>query len=133
MFTVPLKQGEQDALFDPNTVVLSEDSAIRFFGDENPIGQALIIESESGVPRSFTVGAVTDRFPIASVTNFSILMAFDQFEAMSAPNEAMPEPDFYSRNVRATFLQLNNASDKAVLEPLLMAYADVHTENLTGC
>ena len=130
MFTVPLQHGEEDVLLNPNTVVLSADAAVKYFGDDNPVGQALTIESEAGEPRSYTVGAVAAPFPIESVANFSVLMAYDQFEHVIVPNPNMQEPDFWSRNVRATFVQLHSAKDKEALESLLMAYTDVHSENL---
>ena len=39
MFTFPLKWGTSGSLNDVNSIILNEEMAIKYFGDENPIGQ----------------------------------------------------------------------------------------------
>ena len=46
MFTYSLLKGSPDhALRDPNTVALSESAAMRYFGDQDPMGKMLKIEN----------------------------------------------------------------------------------------
>ncbi len=44
MFTFPLVSGDRaTALMDPNSVVITEDMALKYFGRENPLGKTLVL------------------------------------------------------------------------------------------
>ena len=47
-FSFPLKTGDKKALNKPNVVFLSETSANKYFGNENPIGQVLMLDNQFG-------------------------------------------------------------------------------------
>ena len=44
MFTFPLKWGSAASLKDVNSIILNEDMAVKYFGEENPIGQMLLVK-----------------------------------------------------------------------------------------
>ena len=61
VFTMPLLRGDPDhALEAPNTVVISEDIASRYFGDEDPIGKIMV--ADNGF-LSLTVTGVMENIP----------------------------------------------------------------------
>lgn len=60
----------QTALNQPNTVVISSEQAIKYFGQLNVIGKTLTAESNSGSKRDFMVTGVLDKIPLNSITNF---------------------------------------------------------------
>ena len=44
MLTFPLKYGDKKALTDLNALILSENAAIKYFGDADPIGQPITLK-----------------------------------------------------------------------------------------
>ncbi|MEJ0033473.1 MAG: ABC transporter permease [Bacteroidota bacterium] len=44
MFTFPLKWGTASPLNDINSIVISKSASEKYFGDENPIGQTLLVK-----------------------------------------------------------------------------------------
>ena len=62
LFTIPLVQGPTDCLNQPNTVAISEGTADRYFGKENPIGEILTINNTE----KYTVTAIFRDIPANS-------------------------------------------------------------------
>ena len=68
LFTIPLVQGAASCLDQPNTVAISEQSAKKYFGNENPVGKTLKVNSTE----DYLVTAVYETIPFNShlQTNF---------------------------------------------------------------
>jgi putative ABC transport system permease protein len=71
----------QTALNQPNTMVISSEQAIKYFGKLDVVGKSLTAESNSGSKRNFMITGVLDEIPLNSITNFispklPILMSF---------------------------------------------------------
>jgi putative ABC transport system permease protein len=71
----------QTALNQPNTMVISSEQAIKYFGKLDIVGKSLTAESNSGSKRNFMITGVLDNIPLNSITNFispklPILMSF---------------------------------------------------------
>jgi putative ABC transport system permease protein len=71
----------QTALNQPNTMVISSEQAIKYFGKLDVVGKTLTVESNSGSKRDFMVTGVLGEISTNSVTNFvspktPILMSF---------------------------------------------------------
>jgi putative ABC transport system permease protein len=71
----------QTALNQPNTMVISSEQAIKYFGALDVVGKTLTVESNSGSKRDFMVTGVLGEIPTNSVVNFvspktPILMSF---------------------------------------------------------
>lgn len=60
----------QTALNQPNTVVISSEQAIKYFGKLDVVGKTLTAESNSGSKRDFMITGVLDKIPQNSITNF---------------------------------------------------------------
>ncbi|MEZ0540756.1 ABC transporter permease [Fibrella arboris] len=64
VFTLPLRAGNaKTALAEPNTLVLSQTAALKYFGQENPIGKVLTVKSWN---TAFTVTGVLKDVPANS-------------------------------------------------------------------
>lgn len=73
MFSFTLAKGDTStALKDMYTVVISKAMAEKFFGEEDPIGKALLMDNQD----SFTVSAVLDEIPSNSSVKFDFLISF---------------------------------------------------------
>lgn len=79
MFNYPFKYGSKDALQDKKSIILSAETAVKFFGDKNPLGELILLIDNEGVLRSYTVGAVLQKIPQNSSMRFSGLMHFDTY------------------------------------------------------
>ena len=64
------------ALTEPYTTVLTEETAEKYFGDENPIGKSLSVNNQF----EFTVTAVLRSIPKNSINQFDILVPFDYLQ-----------------------------------------------------
>ena len=59
-----------------NTLVLTESTAKKIFGDENPMGKILVLDNK----KSFKVGAVVRDPPGNSTIQFGMVLPFTSFE-----------------------------------------------------
>jgi len=71
VFTAPAIRGDPDRMLNrPNTLVLTEETAKKYFGDEDPVGKLLKVGQEE---ESFEVTGVVRGFPPNSHFRFNIL------------------------------------------------------------
>jgi len=84
VFTIPFLQGNPStALTQPGTIVLSEDTAHKYFPDENPMGQTLSIRN-----MDFQITGVVENCPLNSHFNFEMIASL-----VSDPLSRDPEWD----------------------------------------
>lgn len=77
MFGYPLAQGDpQHALAEPNRIVLTQESAHKFFGEVNPIGQQLHV-SGGNLTGDFIISGVLDQLPAGTHLDFDYLIPID--------------------------------------------------------
>ena len=75
MFTFPLVAGDPaSALSQPNTLLLTESAAKRYFGDDDPIGKTLEYRSIFYLAGEYTVAGVLKDFPANSHLQADILL-----------------------------------------------------------
>lgn len=73
IFTFPLVKGDPEtALKSANSIVISEEMARKYFGDENPIGKALTLNER----KDYTVTGVMKNIPHHSHLHFNFLILF---------------------------------------------------------
>lgn len=77
VFTFPLIQGNSaTALLEPNSIVITEDVANRYFGQKNPIG--IVLSLDEGF--DFIVTAVAQNVPENSHFHFEFLIPFERIQ-----------------------------------------------------
>lgn len=80
IFSFPILKGSPDqALLNPLSVVITEEIALKYFGDEEPIGKTLKIDAERGESRSFIVTAVIANLPANSHIRFDMLTSMSSY------------------------------------------------------
>jgi putative ABC transport system permease protein len=73
MFSFPLIKGNiKTVLNDPTSIVLTEDVAEKYFGNENPIGKNLLVNTKY----NFTVSGIMRKLPSNTYLNGNILLPF---------------------------------------------------------
>jgi ABC-type antimicrobial peptide transport system permease subunit len=104
MLTFPLKWGTSSSLKDLNSVVLSEDMSIKYFGDENPVGRDLLVKFSETKSKAFKITGVAEKFPVAHTIDFGFLINFE--------NLAVAEPGYdlhdWAKFVNGTLVQLDD-------------------------
>lgn len=106
VFSLPMISGEPaKALNRPNTIVLTETAAAKYFGEENPVGRTL----EMGNERTpYEVTAVIKDLPVNSHFSFDVIASF-----VSNPQHQNP---MWVSNNYFTYLLLDAVADPASLE-----------------
>ena len=107
VFSFPLLYGDRSsALAAPNSVIITEESAKKFFGTSNVVGKLLLIDRDS-VP--FKVTAVLKNFPANSSISFNLMVS----EASILKNDDTKKflANDWTSGAFATFFLLNNSAD----------------------
>ena len=81
-FSFNLERGDKDGvLAAPNTVALSVSAAVKYFGDENPIGKILTVDNKD----DYEVTGVFEDMPNNSHFSFDVLLAMEGLEESKNP------------------------------------------------
>jgi putative ABC transport system permease protein len=126
VFDYHLSQGNaKTALNDPYNIILTKSMARKYFGNQDPIGKALLIYMFDSTGRGalYKIAGVIPDAPKNAHFTFNFLVSFKTFETY-AP-EAAAEWD---KNDYYTYLLLRNKSDIKKIEAQLPAFAKRHTE-----
>ncbi len=118
MFTFPLKWGTASSLRDINSIILSEEMSIKYFGEENPVGRDVLMKFDETTSKAFKVTGVAKTFPDAHTIEFKFLINFENFRTSD------PKYNFHdwSAFVNATLIQVNKPSDLKSIEQSMEKY-----------
>ncbi len=112
VFTFPVVQG-RPSLREPQTLALSESQARKYFGDENPLGQVLVLNNQFG-NTPYTVRAVFKDVPANSDLQFDILLSLQTLAIEANRNgNGWADPNGWDGSITATFLMLKDGVDAA--------------------
>ena len=124
VFNFPLVQGDVTAaLNSPDKVVLSRETARKYFGDQDPMGKTLAININAQ-KKDFWVSGILGDFPDNSSIRFDLLVSFDNVKLifdMSFEDSLVTAPFFHT-----TFLELRDGRSAADLERKLPAFIGRH-------
>ena len=125
-FSYRLKEGDiKTALKEPNTVVLTEVMAKKYFGDENPMGGLLVMGSEN---KTFKVTGIAETPPTNSHFTYNILVS-----AVSSENL---KTGIWLNNFMFTYFKTkpNTSVDQVVAKfvPLVEKYIGPEIEKFMG-
>ena len=80
IFSFPIIKGDlNQALLNPLSIVITEETALKYFGDEEPIGKSLKVAQSGGDSRLFTVTAVTENTPLNSHIRYDMLVSMSSY------------------------------------------------------
>jgi putative ABC transport system permease protein len=102
LFTFPLLEGNRDtALTNPHSIMLTEDMAKKYFGDESSLGKTLLLNNRY----SLLVTGVLKNPPANSSIVFSALLPFEFLKELGA------NPDVWNSNDYLTYVLLDKRTD----------------------
>ncbi|MEM0939357.1 MAG: ABC transporter permease [Bacteroidota bacterium] len=118
MFTFPLKWGLANSLRDVNSIILSEEMSIKYFGNENPIGQEIKIIVGDNNAKVFRIAGVAEEFPEAKIIDFSFLVNIENMKTL------YPLFDFHDwkKLINATFIQVKDPSQLLTIKEKMDRY-----------
>ena len=118
MFSFVLKNGNpEDALAEPNSIVLTTESAKKYFGNENPIGKNLLMDGRFNLK----VAGVLSSEKLNSHIKFDFLISFSTFPSTLPAGYDINDwgwTSFY------TFLKLNNNANEKQAEAKLPEFVE---------
>lgn len=120
VLSYPMQQGEPQSLRDPNTIIIGESVATRYFGLDDPIGRDMLVRVGNGESVAFTVGGVLERMPIHSSFSITMLLPIAQQERMLGSSLTQ-----WTEQADATFLQLRQVRDMESVTAQLQQYVAV--------
>lgn len=120
VFDFNLLQGDKENLLaDPNSIILTQEKAIKYFGEENPIGQTLIMNGN----RNLIVTGVIEKAPLNSTINYDFILPFE------AGRESMSWMGEWDRNSVATYLLMREGADIASITNKIDQLIDKHYDD----
>lgn len=113
IFSFKMISGELTAVLSrPNSIVLTEEAAYKYFGNENPLGKTLSLDNKTDV----VVTGITEDVPENSTINFDFLVS------METARTLYDWEGDWSANNQATFLLLSEGSESSALEEKLSPF-----------
>ncbi len=122
MFSFPFKYGNaESSLRDPYTLVLSEETATKYFGEENPVGRVLEVDQE----HQFTVSGVLEKMPENTILQFEVLLPWSFLQTNHLYEEN------WGNNSIQTYVRLQHGAIDSVVNRKITQVTDKYKENNT--
>jgi len=123
VFSFPLLYGNPNTcLTDKHSMVITEKTALKFFGTTNVIGKRLdVADTPDSLFASFTISAVTKNLPANSSIQFDILIPFSYFQ-----KALFKENEWLNMSYLGTFVVLHPQSD---LKKIEQEFVSIHNAN----
>ena len=117
MFTFPIIAGNKEVMFDDlYNVVISEETAYKFFGDEDPIGKTLEVNSSINL----TVTGVFQSIADNSHLDFEYIVTFEVLKLFGGDLESWGSNSYY------TYIQLEKNADWVEFDAKIEGYLADH-------
>ncbi len=119
IFDYPLLYGDKSVLENKEQIIISKEKALKYFGDEDPLGKRLSVKFSNGKIVSFFVGGVFDEFPKTASFWFHIVAPIDNFFDLKIKDHYT-----WSDYTDATFVELHPGRDTEDLEAAMAPYVE---------
>jgi putative ABC transport system permease protein len=127
MFSLQILQGDKNPLHDPYSIVLTDETAKAFFGNENAIGKVLKLDNETNLK----VTAIVPQQPKNSSFTFDYLIPFQLQESIYTWIKQYHKTNWGNNSWQA-FVQLNNnatekSTDAKIKNVVISHFTDENT------
>jgi cell division protein FtsX len=125
MFSFPLLKGDKDsALAQKNSIILSEATAVKYFGNKNPLGEVMTIYGTLDL----TVTGIIKNIPGNSHLQFNVLMPFELLQNFGFPMENWNN----SNNAIYTYIKLKSNVSQSQFQHQLSDIIHKHSPRSTS-
>jgi putative ABC transport system permease protein len=128
VFTIPLIKGDpKTALENPNSLVLSESMALKYFGDEDPMGKLMKVGSSKD---GYQVTGIMEEVPKNAHLHFDLLASFITLKGISTYYRDGSDYFFgttnFSDNVTHVYMRLAENTDPKEVASRIPGFLDRH-------
>jgi putative ABC transport system permease protein len=121
IFSFPMKQGSREsALENPNTAVISESTAQKYFNEKNPVGQMMVIANQNGKQLCQITGVFQD-VPENTHIKFDFLLSYQTLIQLR-PNASYD----WGWNMFNTYVMLASGTDPGLLQDKFQSFMERH-------
>ncbi|MGB8195025.1 MAG: ABC transporter permease [Chitinophagaceae bacterium] len=124
LFNFPVVSGSNN-IADKNAVLVTETTAKKYFGKQDPIGKSLIFYSGEKYAMPLTVTGVLKDIPVNSTMQFAFITNFENY--LKGDGSKIP-PDDWSWMLDAAFFKIPQASDIPLITKSLNKYLPVQNK-----
>lgn len=124
MLTFPMKWGSSGSLTDINSVIINQDMATKYFGEENPLGKSIQLIFGEDRKKEFAITGIAKKFPEAHAIAFDFLINIENLKVAN-PNY---DPGDWGAIIDATIIQVNKPTDIATIEAGMDKYKTFQNE-----
>jgi len=122
MFTFEFIYGNKEGVLrEPNTMVITEELAVKYFGDADPVGRTIQVNQEM----LFTVSAVIKDPPSNSILDFKVLFPFNYLSLEDRNN------DSWGSNSIITCVKLQESAVDTVVNRKITEVTNIYKEGNT--
>ncbi len=122
MFTFPILQGaKKNTLSDVSSAVITESSAVKLFGHENPIGKTVTVLI-NGKNEPFIIRAISEDGPEQSSISYEIALPFEKNPNYEATKE------LWNAQYHEVYLQLEEQMSAKMFEENSRSFTNLHYE-----
>ncbi len=125
MFTFPLISGDKKDLKDPSKIFFTEQTAIKFFGNADPIGKQISLSNDNGKIFDFIVAGVFENIPLNTSMRFQAFTNADNYRKVIE----LEDNDKWKRFINATFLSIEDEKKLSAITSGLEKYVAIQNEN----
>lgn len=123
MFSFPMTAGNPaSALKEPYTAVLTETTAKKYFGKEDPVGKIIRVQDDFDC---LVTGVVKD-VPSNSDIRFELLLSFETWRQNMIKGGRKPEGSWYGFHNNSTFVSMVPGVTPAMMQGELKTFVDKH-------
>ena len=128
VFTIPLIKGDpKTALENPNSLVLSESMALKYFGDEDPMGKLMKVGSSK---EGYQVTGIMEDVPKNAHLHFDLLASFITLKGIQTYHRDGSDYFFgttnFSDNVTYVYMRLAENTDPKEVASRIPGFLDSH-------
>ncbi len=125
MFSFRLIRGNsKTVLTDPKSLVITQNKAVQYFADSDPIGKTIIMK-HGQKSFEFTVTGIIDEIPKNSSLRFDMLMPIAIIKEILGENNL----NSWKINDVITYVQLKQPEDAEILQAKLQQFVEKHFQN----
>jgi len=123
MFTLPMVAGNKQEMLNPNNVLISEEMANALYGQEDPLGKAIIIFNDESQEFTYTVSGIFKDLPQNSSFRIDILTHMENFLTMWRVEDTN-----WSFFARLLFIQVSDPGALPLIKEGLDKYVPVQNK-----
>lgn len=125
LFDFPISRGSTQDISKPESIILTEKIAKKYFGNEDPIGRTIELFTDQDFRKPMKVIALVGEYPFNSSIHFDMIAHTDHIMFQGEPIDHQD----WARFADVTFVQLKDPGAKSRVEEQLAQFVPIQNSN----